>query len=171
MSMHGIAGVSTVSALAHVRDTPAWDLASLTGRLVELSGLANAARLTAAFGLVVEAQRRTEPAAWITLRASFFFPPDAAAGGVDLRALPVVRVADARAAGRAADHLVRSGSFGLVVLDLGACDRRDSVPIPSLTRIQGLANKHDTVVVLLTEKSPNAPSRVPWCPCARRRSA
>ena len=39
-------------------------------------------------------------------------------GGIDLDALPVVRVPDARAAGRAADHLVRSGGFGLVVIDL-----------------------------------------------------
>ncbi len=45
---------------------------------------------------------------------------------------------------RAADHLVRSGGFGLVVLDLAGDDAaRLRVPVPLLTRLLGLARTHD----------------------------
>jgi recombination protein RecA len=161
VSPHSALPVSTLSAVAVLRDTPAWELARLAGRIVELSGWGASARLTAAFGLVLEAQRCAEPAVWITLRDSSFFPPDAAAGGVDLGALPVVRVLDAGAAGRAADLLVRSGGFGLAVIDLGADINKDRLPAPLLTRLLGLAQKHETAVVILTEKPSNFPSTSP----------
>jgi recombination protein RecA len=131
-----------------------WGLARLSGRIVEISGWGAAAPLTAAFGLVLEAQMKGEAAAWVTFEDSSFFPPDAAAGGVDLDALAVVRVKDARAGGRAADQLVRSAGFGLVVIDIG----RESLAAPLLTRLLGLAQKHDTAVVALTEKPPSAAS-------------
>lgn len=145
---------------------PAWGLAELTGRLVELSGSVRAAHLTAAFGLVLEAQLRGDRAAWVTLEQSSFFPPDVVDGGIDLDALPVVRVRDVRMAGRAADHLVRSGGFGLVAVDLspGASAEREpnanpaTLPVPLLTRLLGLARQHDTVVLILTRKSPGASS-------------
>jgi recombination protein RecA len=133
----------------------AWDLARLSGRIVEISGSGAAAPLTAAFGLVLEAQRKGETAAWILRRDSSFFPPDAADSGVDLEVLAVVRVGDTRAAGRAADQLVRSGGFGLVVIDLG----KGELAAPLLTRVMGLAQKHDTAVVLLTEKTSPMPSQ------------
>jgi len=94
---------------------PLWQLSDLAGRLVELSGQQAAARLTAAFGLVLEAQICGDRAAWVTCGQGTFFPPDVAAGGVDVESLPVVRIDHTRAAGRAAEHLVRSGGFGLVV--------------------------------------------------------
>lgn len=97
---------------------PAWSLADLAGRLVELSASAETAHLTVAFGLVLEAQLGDDRAAWVALDGSSFFPPDLVDTGIDLDALPVVRVPDARAAGRAADHLLRSNAFGLVVVDL-----------------------------------------------------
>jgi hypothetical protein len=96
------------------------DLDDLAGRFVELSGARSTGVLTAAFGLVLEAQFKGELAAWIGLAHSTFFAPDAHAGGVDLDALVVVRVPDAPSAGRAADQLLRSGGFGLVVIDLHA---------------------------------------------------
>jgi recombination protein RecA len=148
----------------------AWDLASLQGRLVELSGSGSSAQLTAAFGLVLDAQRRHEWVAWVTLRQSSFFAPDAAEGGVDLDALIVVRVADAGQAGRAADELLRANTFGAIVIDLGGPARgpakaghyvlrQGSVfPPPLLTRLVGLAQKHDTAVVFLTDKTDDTPS-------------
>src|SRR5262249_1726487 len=96
----------------------AWNLADLAGRLVELSGDAEPSHLTAAFSLVFDAQMNGDSAAWVTLQNSAFFPPDVADSGVDIDALPVVRASNVRTAGRAADHLVRSGGFGLVVIDL-----------------------------------------------------
>jgi recombination protein RecA len=136
----------------------AWGLSELTGRIVEISGFGASAVLTAAFGLVVEAQAKGEAAAWVTLAESCFFPPDAAELGVDLEVLAVVRVRDLRAAGRAADHLVRSASFGLVVVDAAPCLERERLAAPLLTRLLGLAQKHDTAVVLLTEKPPQSAS-------------
>ncbi len=130
-----------------------WSLGALAGRLVELSGRGATATLTAAFGLVLEAQHRDEPVAWITLRGSSFFPPDARDGGVDLDALAVVRLRTPAEAARAADQTVRSGGFGLVVVDLGGEERGAAVPAPLLTRLMGLAQKHDTAVVILTEKA------------------
>ena len=137
---------------------PVWRLDETTGRIVELSGWGASARLTAAFGLVLEAQQQREPAAWVSLRGSSFFPPDAAAGGVDLASLTVVRVATARDTARAADQLVRSGGFGLVIMDLAAAAARDVVPPPLLTRLLGLAQKHEAAVLVLTEKPASAPS-------------
>jgi recombination protein RecA len=144
---------------------PAWNLPALSGRLIELSGSADAASLTAAFGLVLDAQLSGDRAAWVSLAGTSFFPPDVVDGGVDLDALPVVRVPDARSAGRAADHLVRSGGFGLVVIDLVVArgdwndiGRAVVIPIPLLTRLLGLARAHEAAVVMLTKKSHDAPS-------------
>ena len=63
---------------------PAWQLSDLTGRLVEVSGQRSTAHLTAAFGLVLEAQLCGDRAAWVTLAHSAFFPPDVADGGIDV---------------------------------------------------------------------------------------
>jgi recombination protein RecA len=54
-------------------------------------------------------------------------------------------------AGRAADVLLRSGAFGLVVLDLGT---GAAMPTPLQGRLVQLALKHDAAVVCLTEKQP-----------------
>lgn len=139
-------------------------LSRLAGRLVEISGGQSTAVLTAAFGLVLDAQEAREPVAWITLASSSFFPPDAEEGGVDLASLAVVRVPDARAAARAADPLTRSGGFGLIVVDLASRIELPSnyyylkIPEPLQTRLLGLAQKHETAIVLLTEKPAEAPS-------------
>jgi recombination protein RecA len=149
----------------------------MAGRFVEISGVGVSATLTAAFGLVLEAQRSGEPVAWITLPASTFFPPDAAEGGVDLDSLAVVRVPDPYAAARSATQLTRSGGFGLIVLDLvnnaggvakparaNVDEERSrgvqyvSIPAPLLTRLVGLAQKHATALVVLTEKPAHASS-------------
>jgi recombination protein RecA len=137
---------------------------------VELSAGAEAAHLTAAFGLVLEAQLLGDRAAWVALGPHSFFPPDVADSGIDLDSLAVVLAPDARTAGRAADHLVRSGGFGLVVIDLSSrtthfsdpdderLSPRTTLSVPILTRLLGLARQHDVTVLLLTRKSPDAPS-------------
>jgi len=143
-----------------------WSLSGLAGRLVELSGSENSSALTAAFGLVRQAQLLGEPVAWITPHTESFFPPDAAAGGVDLTALAVIRIdlsrhsprsgrrRNERAMARAADQLVRSGGFGLLVLDLGPLQ----IAMAALSRLLGLAQKHNTVLLFLTDKPDRAPS-------------
>ena len=155
-----------------LRSVSLWGLPQITGRFVELSGTGATATLTAAFGLVLEAQCRHEPVAWITLPSSTFFPPDAAAGGIDLESLAIVCARDADTAARAANQLVRSGGFGLVVIDLGpkpalgslfersgkGVSEYASIPMPLQTRLVGLAQKNDTAVVVLTEKPAHAGS-------------
>jgi len=91
----------------------AWTLPGLAGRLVEISGAEDSAALTLALGLVRQAQLMGEPAAWITPVTETFFPPDAAAGGVDLAALAIVRVPDPRALPRAADQLAQLFAAGV----------------------------------------------------------
>jgi len=132
-----------------------WTLDSLAGRFVELSSPAAGASLTAAVALVREAQLRGEPAAWVGVGGSIFYPPDVAASGVDLDALPVVRAVDTHAGARAADHLLRSGGFAVVVIDLGP---HHSLRMSMQSRLSGLANKHRTLLLCLTRKRTDAPS-------------
>lgn len=134
---------------------PKLSLEQLTGRLVELSAVGAVATLTAAVGLVLEAQTAGEPVAWIGLPPTTFYPPDLADSGVDLDALVVVRAPDPIAAARAAERLLRSGAFGLVVLDLGACG---DVSMAHQGRLVSLAQQHDAAVVCITEKAADAAS-------------
>lgn len=132
-----------------------WGLASLQGRLAELSSHGASARLTAAFGLVLEAQKNAEPVAWVLVRGSSFLPADVAEGGVDLDSLAVVRAADGAKAARAAEQLARSGAFGLIVIDLdrpGLSSLGGANQAPLLTRLVGLCQKHETALVFLNDK-------------------
>jgi recombination protein RecA len=150
--------------------TPAaWGLAELNGRLVELSSPpAAGALLTAAASLVLEAQQAGEPTAWIT-GPDAFYPPDLAERGVDLSALAVIRVERFNDSLRAADVLLRSGAFGLIVLDLaslgGGRGRRGGrgtnpaeLPLAAQTRLAGLVQRHDAALVCLTHKQPEQAS-------------
>jgi recombination protein RecA len=129
-----------------------WGLASLRGRLVEISARGASATLTTAIDVVIEAQTQHEPVAWLTLANCTFYPPDVAECGVDLAALVVVRTHDAMAAARSAERLLRSGAFGLVVIDLGSGNGAElSMQIQG--RLVTLAQTHDAAVVCLTEKT------------------
>jgi recombination protein RecA len=137
------------------RGAPAWSRAELSGRLTEISGQGATSSLSLAATLVLDAQRAGEPCAWLGRRGSCFFPPDLAASGVDLAALAVIFTPSASAAARAAGRLVRSGGFGLVLVDLGS---GADVPSPLQGRLSGLALKHETAIVLLTQKPLSSPS-------------
>jgi recombination protein RecA len=75
--------------------------------------------------------------------------------GIDLDALAVVCAPESRLAARAADHLLRSGGFGLVVLDIGADNR---MPPALQMRLAGLAKKHGAALLCITEKDSRHPS-------------
>ena len=132
-----------------------WTSAALGGCLAELSGAGASPSLTLAFSLVHQVQQQGEPAAWITRAESTFFPPDAAQSGVDLAALPVIRLAGLRQCLRAADQLARSGAFGLLVIDLGGCL---DLPLAVQTRLAGQALAHGTLILCLTMKTDRQPS-------------
>ena len=128
---------------------PGWNLGELRGRLIEISEPQPMVALSLSFLLVHEVQSAGGYAAWISSRDSTFFPPDVGKGGVDLRNLPVLRMADTQSLGRAAEVLLRSGAFQLVILDLG---HDHTIPIARLAQLNGLARKHDACAVFLTCK-------------------
>lgn len=134
---------------------PAWSQATLAGRLTELSSHGSTSSLTAAVSLLLDAQRLGEPCAWVTRPSSTFFPPDVAASGVDLDGLVVVFTPHAHAGARAAARLVRSGGFGLVVVDVG---ERADIPSPLQGRLSALAREHAVALLLLTQKPASSPS-------------
>jgi recombination protein RecA len=125
-----------------------WGLAATAGRLVEIAAAEDSAALTMAAGLLRDAQQAGEQAAWIAPTESLFFAPDVLEGGIDLDALVVIRVPDAAAGPRAADKLIRSGSFGLVVVDTGSGSR---IPAPLIARLASLAQRNHTALVFLTQ--------------------
>lgn len=140
-------------------------LGELAGRLVEVTEAWRDAATTSAAttwvaSRVAEAHRRGDTAAWILCSADEAqrgqpYPPDLSAQGVDLAALPIVRARDAAGVLQAADVLLRSGGFGLVVAEWprGA----DRPPEGALGRLLGLCQKHDAALVWLTDPAPVGP--------------
>src|SRR4030095_8066172 len=144
--------VSSAQLRSSVTYSGEWSLPQVAGRFAEISGSNATAALTLACGLVLDAQKRGEPVGWATSTESSFYPPDAAQLGIDLAALVVVRVAKPDAIARAGEKLLRSGGFGLVVLDLALTD----MPTPLQSRLTGLAHRHHSGLVCLTEKNSKA---------------
>ena len=135
-----------------------WSLDSLCGRFVEISSNGQTVSITAAASLILESQLCGDPAAWVAVGESTFFPPDFAQCGIDLDSLPVICVPHALSASRVADRLLRSGGFGVIVLDLGDdTDMRIAVQV----RLAALGKKHRTTLVCLTQKEPAVPSLGP----------
>ncbi len=137
------------SAVSREREAERWSLNEIAGRLVEISEGDASSSLTAAFGLVRDAQQCSETAVWITPVESCFFPPDAREGGVDLRSLVIVRV-PCEGLFKAADKLARSGAFGLIVIDLNWEGAFVSTAVQS--RLLGFAREHHIGMVFLTRK-------------------
>jgi len=127
-----------------------WSLGNVAGRLVEISCSSASAALTVTLELAREAQENREPVGWIGLIRSCFYPPDAAQNGLDLASLIVVRLNKADAIARAGEKLLRSGGFGVLILDL----RKTDIPMPLQSRLNCLAQRHRTALVCLTEKPP-----------------
>ncbi|MEX1362752.1 MAG: recombinase A [Nannocystaceae bacterium] len=134
------------------------------GRLIELSSPQHGpgARTSTAASLLRHAQREGETTAWIQPSGGPLYPPDLHESGVDLESLVVVHVpAEQGTLGlaKAAELLLRSGAFGMVVLDLGAAKSRGSTAWQG--RLLGLARQHESRVLLLTDKPSVADSLGP----------
>jgi recombination protein RecA len=133
------------------------------GRLTEIVRLGSGAQLSLAVSCVFAAQARGEPVAWLQLEGGSLFPPDLADNGVDLDALLIVHVPIGSEAGggpaglcKAAELLLRSGGFGLVVIDMvtGSGLRpgvASELRLQAQSRLLGLAREHDSAVLLLSE--------------------
>ena len=155
--------VHTADSLPQAFSRPKWSVTYLAGKLVELRSKRGSAVLTAGLGLVQQAQASLETAVWVTSPDSIFFPVDAAAWGIDLNALPVIRVPETMAILRALDKLIRSGAFGLIILDFVSlcppmenCKKNSVFPghisLSQQSRLLGLAQQHQTAIVFLTSK-------------------
>jgi hypothetical protein len=124
------------------------------GRLVELCG---EAQTSTAVAILAHAQREGETAAWIQPTGGELYPPDLAAAGVDVEALVVIHVpptgAMSGAAGqcRAAELLLRSGGFGLIVIDF--CRTEPTGSTAWQGRLLGLARQHEVRVLLLRREA------------------
>lgn len=133
------------------------------GRVVELSGLVEGAcaRLSTAVSIVRHVQAEGDTTAWIQPEGGPLYPPDVAEAGIDLEALVVVHVPSRALPNglcKAAELLLRSGAFGLVVVD-GTSTTWPSAPTQAwLGRVLGLARQHGSRVLLLTEKPAHADS-------------
>lgn len=127
-------------------DQFSWSMESLYGRLVEYTVSPQSPWLTLLCRLILDAQSRSEPVAWISATDDTFYPPDFHTNGVVLSALPVVTTRDVQQAARAAEHIIRSGAFGLVVLHIS--DGRLSNA--GLGRLASLVDHYDAALVLVT---------------------
>ena len=100
------------------------------GKVGELVGPASSGRSAVAAATVAAATARGEVTAWLDA-ADAFDPASAAAAGVDLGRLLWVRTRDAVETVRAAELVLETGGFTVVVLDLGTtvrvASRRDGV--------------------------------------------
>ena len=141
-----------------------FDLKSLRGRLVEVSSSRPSAGLSIICTLLLNAQKHSAPVAWISVTRDSCYPPDLAANGVDLSVLPVVWVPDAPGAIRAADWLLQTGAFSLLVIDLyGNPHSPTSLQFPRvrqahLAKLAHLTHSHGCTVCFLTVKSEAAQS-------------
>lgn len=147
-SLLSIRDISRASSLLGRRPTSLarLDIESLRGQLTELSSSRGHASTTLAIELISQAQKTGGPAAWIGPPTSLFYPPDVSDWSIDWSALAVIRVRGAHRAGRAADKLLRSGAFELVVIDLPEPD----LPTPLLGRLLRLAETHESAAIFLT---------------------
>ena len=134
---------------------PSWGYQQLCGRLVEISGIGAVASITAAVGLIADAQKQGELVAWIGMGAGIFFPPDVVSNGVDIEALAVIRSPNASGSARIANYLIRSRAFGLVVIDFTS-DAKISMALQG--RLATLAQKSGTAVVGITKTASMYPS-------------
>lgn len=103
------------------------------GRISEITGAASSGRTSLLHSLLADATRGGEFAAVIDATDSFD-PGSAAAAGVELGQIQWVRCSGhVEHAMRAADLVLHSGGFGVVVLDLADARERDLQRIPATT--------------------------------------
>ena len=133
-----------------------WSLSNLTGRLTEITGNA---RLSSLAKIVREAQMHAGGVAWIGVTGSLFFPPDFEQRGIRVHDIPVVmlpgksedgEIKPGDKAARAAEILLKSSAFSLVVMDLGT-HRAGTAALGRMLRIAGV---HECAVVAVTEGEP-----------------
>jgi hypothetical protein len=129
------------------------------GQAVELCGEAASGRTSLALRAVVAAHREERLCAWVDGPRELY-PPAAAALGVDLERLLIVRPQAPEQRVWAAVQLARSGAFACVVLDLtrgvGSTGRTPRVSLAEARKLADAAERGGGLLLLLT--SPEAPA-------------
>ena len=152
-SIASIHGVMRATRLLDPGEQPRFNpfsFSALRGRLVEI--VVNSG--TPAFSLIAillkSAQRLSEPVVWISAGGSIFYPPDFSENGISIEHLPVVWTNGREPALRATEHLLRSGAFGLLVVDL---EKPGEIKPGRLGTLNRLASLQQIVVVFLNTYS------------------
>lgn len=122
---------------------------SLSGLVCEVSQSAPGGGCTVSVALARAFAEAGRPFAWVSATESVFYAPDLAANGIDPATVPVVWARTPHDATRAAQWLLRSEAFGLVIIDLGD---RPVIPDAALARLQHLARRSGSTVAVLTSK-------------------
>lgn len=129
------------------------------GQAVELCGEAASGRTSLALSAVAAAHREQRLCAWVDGPRELY-PPAAAAQGVDLERLLIVRPKAPEQRVWAAVQLARSGAFACVVLDLtrgvGSTGRMPRVALAEARKLADAAERGGGLLLLLT--SPEAPA-------------
>ena len=121
------------------------------GKLTEFTGLASSGKLTLALRALATAVRAGGVAAYIDLSGTFY-PPAAAAMGIDLERLVVVRPKDEAAAVKAGAILLLSEGFDAVLLDLGGARVRPD----ALARLTELSSRSRAATIAVTRDGSRA---------------
>ncbi len=139
-----------------------FDLAGLSGQVVEFSGWNNPAGISLASSLIRECQSGGGLCAWISLRsdegASLFFPPDFEKGGIDCSELPILWSDSAADGFSIAEKLMSSRGFGMIVIDLTGQRRPGG---RGLGRLHRAARVSGCLLLCLTRRPPGEPSLDP----------
>ncbi|QSQ25810.1 recombinase RecA [Pyxidicoccus parkwayensis] len=129
------------------------------GQAVELCGEAASGRTSLALSAVAAAHKEERLCAWVDGPRELY-PPAAAALGVDLERLLIVRPQAPEQRVWAAVQLARSGAFACVVLDLtrgiGSTGRTSRVALAEARKLADAAERGGGLLLLLT--SPDAPA-------------
>ena len=139
--------LTPASRLLDTTGTRPQGVSSMRGHLVEIEDTSGSAITTLSAAVVYEAQSSGRCAAWVTTRGDLPVAEDLAAWGIDLKALLFVRAPDARAAGRAAERLLRTGAWAAVVLEPGAFVFEPA----RVGRLSRLAETHHATVLVRRE--------------------
>ena len=119
------------------------------GRLSEVVGARSSGKASLALATAARATGAGQLVAWIDGPGELY-PPVAAAQGVDLERLLIVKSgADGLAAARAGEIVARSRAFGLVVLDL---PERASFPERAAARLRAAAHEAGVAVLALVAR-------------------
>jgi recombination protein RecA len=141
--------------LARAAGGGSWKYESLVGVLAEVSEERPSGAVSFVTEIIVEAQTRNEPVAWVSGADSIFFPPDLAARGVDVSAVAVIRAGGENESLTAAEWLAGPAAIGLLIVD---AEGQWNVSESSLGRILKLAEKNQCAVIFLTRKRRHEPS-------------